>query len=172
MTEGHLFPWWICTLCLQQGDPISEVDHLFSWESLIVSSVKEEVKIVKSLALLCIFLFQIIFFSTIVAKEQQWRYSEYFNSRTQRFKVSILKRNKPTSLPLRLFAHQQIYCLMNFLPRDVETKLKDEIATFGVVEKSDSENTPGWFSLNFPSLWKVYGIKISRAPFINGGLFW
>ena len=29
-----------------QGDPKSHVDHLFSWESLIVSSVKEEVKII------------------------------------------------------------------------------------------------------------------------------
>ena len=71
--------------------------------------------------------------------------------------MSILKRNKRTSLPLRLFAHQQFYCLVNFLPRDVETKLKDEIATFGVVEKSDSENTPGWFSLNFSSFEKFTG---------------
>ncbi|CAB3997744.1 Jumonji isoform X1 [Paramuricea clavata] len=71
-----------------QGDLKSEVNHLFSWESLIVSSVKEELR---------------------------------RNSREDTLNILI-----PELKELR----------------DVETRLKDELATSGIVENSENENSP------------------------------
>ena len=72
----------------QASDLKSEVDYLFSWESLIVSSVKEELR---------------------------------RNSNEETLNILI-----PELEELREF----------------ETRLKDELATFGVVEKPESENSP------------------------------